>query len=372
MKLLRDQDMPRVRDISFIRKLCGLGLPAQTVAQCLLPELRKLISSHSAGVFWVDQQGEMTSLYAERLLPPDAMAAYYEKHYAVKMESFADVFRRRAQNADPISYHSFSRAEQNTDYFRDVMQRLDAYHVLYGVLKEGARPLAQISFYRGVADKPFDKESADALRSVIRYLATGLGVSTAPSHSADGSVGVEEDLGIVSPTGALINAPEAWHRLLRLAALAEVSPRHALKEREAIELFAQRVCEELLSKQRNARSPRELNHESAWGRFVIRAFPLADPKSQRADQVALLIRREEPRSLSLVRGTGVAALSPQQREVALLIASGKSNREIADDLGLSFNTASSHVKQVYARLEVNERSAVARKLLHLAQSVVAH
>ena len=174
--------MPRVRDISFIRKLCGLGLPAQTVAQCLLPELRKLIPSHSAGVFWVDQQGEMKSLYAERLLPPDAMAAYYEKHYAVKTESFSDVFRRRAQSADPISYHSFSRAEQNTDYFRDVMGRLDACHMLYGVLKDGARAFAQVSFYRGIADKPFDKESADTLRSVIRYLAIGLGISEQPSR----------------------------------------------------------------------------------------------------------------------------------------------------------------------------------------------
>ena len=150
--------------------------------------------------------------------------------------------------------------------------------------------------------------------------------------------------------------------MLRLAALAEVSPRHALKEHEAIERFVQRVCEELLPQQRRAPPPRELIHETAWGRFVIRTFRLTDPKGRRADQVGLLIRREEPRSLSLVRGTGVAALSPQQREVALLIVAGKSNREIADELGLSFNTASSHVKQVYARLEVNERSAVARKL----------
>jgi DNA-binding CsgD family transcriptional regulator len=363
--------MPRVRDISFIRKLCGLELPAQTVAQCLLPELRKLIPSHSAGVFWVDQQGEMTSLYAERLLPPDAMAAYYERHYAVKAESFSDVFRQRAQSVDPVSCHSFGRAEQNTDYFRDVMQRLDAYHVLYGVLKNDARPFAQISLYRGIADNPFDKECADTLRSLIRYLAIGLGADPSQSRLEDEAVVVEEDLGIVSFSGAVISAPETWHRLLRLAALAEVSPRHALKERGAIELFVQRVCRELLSAKGQVGPPRELIHATAWGRFVIRGFRLIDQKGRRAEQVALLIRREEPRSLSLVRGTGVAALTPQQREVALLIVAGKSNREIANDLGLSFNTASSHVKQVYARLEVNERIAVAQKLLYLAQSAVA-
>lgn len=364
--------MPRVRDVSFIRKLCTLGLPAQTLAQCLLPELRKFIPSHSAGVFWVDELGQMASLYAERMLPPDAMAAYYERHYAVTAESFSDAFRRRAQNADPISFHSFSRIEQNTDYFCDVMKRLDAYHVLYGVLKDGTRPFAQLSFYRGVGDKPFEKESADTLRSLLRYLETGLAVRASSSQSVDAAVVMEEDLGIVSLAGAVISAPETWQRLLRLAALAEVSPRQALKEHEAVALFVQELCKELLAGPPKGAPLREVIQDTAWGRFVIRAFRLADPKGRRADQIGLLIRREEPRSLSLVRGTGIAALSPQQRETALLIAAGKSNREIADELGLSFNTASSHVKQVYMRLEVNERSEVAKKLLLLAQSAVAH
>jgi DNA-binding NarL/FixJ family response regulator len=364
--------MARVRDVSLIRKLCTLALPPQTLAQCLLPELRKLIPSHSAAVFWVDRQGEMTNLYAERLLPPDAMAAYYERHYAVKAKSFSEAFQRRAQSADPISFHSFSRAEQNTDYFRDVMQRLDAYHVLYGILSDGTRPFAQLSFYRGVADKPFDKANADTLRSVLRYLATGLGASAWNAPAEEAAVVAEEDLGIVSFSGTMISAPDTWRRLLRLAALAEVSPREALKEHEAVELFLQRLCEELLPEQGNTPQRREAIRDTAWGRFVIRAFRLADPQGRRTNQAGLLIRQEEPRSVSLVRGTGMAALSPQQREVALLIAAGKSNREIAEDLGLSFNTASSHVKQVYARLEVNDRSAVAQKLLLLAQSVVAH
>jgi DNA-binding CsgD family transcriptional regulator len=363
--------MPRTRDVSFIRKLCTLGLPPQTVAQSLLVELRKFIPSHSAGVFWVDQNGEMTSLYAERMLAPDAMAAYYDKHYAVKAESFSEAFRNRARRVDPVSHRSFSPAEQKTDYFRDVMRQLDAYHVLYGVIKDGARPLAQISFYRGRADKQFDTGSANTLRSLLRYLAIGLGAE-APSSIADGTAVVaEEDLGVVSTNGTIISASETWYRLIRLAALAEVSPRGAIREHEIVARFVADLCSKLVPEQRTALQRGQAAHETAWGRFVIRSFRLSDPKGRRANQVGLLIRREEPRSLSLVRGTGLAALSPQQREVALLIAGGKSNREIADELGLAFNTASSHVKQVYARLDVNERSAVAQKLLLLAQAAAA-
>ena len=43
----------------------------------LLPSLRELVPSDSAGFFWVDARGEMSNLYAERMLPADVMALYF-------------------------------------------------------------------------------------------------------------------------------------------------------------------------------------------------------------------------------------------------------------------------------------------------------
>ena len=65
----------RTRDAAFIRKLCTLGLPPRALVLSLLPALRSLVPAHSGGVFWVDGRGQMAGLYAERMLPPDAMAA---------------------------------------------------------------------------------------------------------------------------------------------------------------------------------------------------------------------------------------------------------------------------------------------------------
>jgi DNA-binding CsgD family transcriptional regulator len=93
---------------------------------------------------------------------------------------------------------------------------------------------------------------------------------------------------------------------------------------------------------------------------------MADVAGRRADHVGLLIGRSEPHALALVRGTGASGLSPQQREVALLVAGGKSNQEIARALSLSLNTASYHVKQVFARLKVHNRKDVEGALLTLA------
>jgi DNA-binding CsgD family transcriptional regulator len=356
--------MTRVRDAALIRKLCGLNLPPETLAQSLLPALRILVPSHSGGVFWVDDNGEITNMFAERLLPPDVMADYYERHHQRASEGFAIAFKRRADSFDPVSIRSFSRAEQGTAYFSEVMRPLDAYHVLYAVLRNGPRPFAQLSLYRGRLDGPFQKRDADTLRSLLRYVSIGLAGQPRDGTSMAASMMTEEHLGIVGLDGTLISAPEGWRKALRLAALAEVSPKNARHELEAVGEFLRFAGERL----RLAGGEKvEIDHVNAWGRFAIRAFRLADARGRRADQIAVLIRREEPRTLSLLRGLGASGLSAQQREVALLLADGSSNREIAQALRLSLNTASYHVKQVFARLGVNDRSSVTHRVLELAR-----
>jgi DNA-binding CsgD family transcriptional regulator len=360
--------MTRARDVAFIRKLCGLGLAPQALAQALLPALRGIVRAHSAGVFWVDERGEISALFAERMLPPEALATYHERHYKAGAARFAEAFARRSRSRDPVSYASFSPAEQEGAYFRDVMQPLDAYHVMYAVLFDGARAAAQLSLYRGRDDPPFGAGDAATLRPLVRYLAAGLlrPLSAASDREpASSAVTVEEALGIVDGEGRWVSAPERWVRLLRLAALSSVSPREAAGERDRLLAFARGACRGLPA---SGADVAELRVETASGRFAVRVFRLPDPAGRRDDQFGLLLRREEPRALSLVRGTGRSALSPQQREVALRLAQGLTNPEIASALGLSANTASYHVKQVYARLGVCDRHEVAARLLELAQA----
>ena len=358
--------MTRARDVAFIRKLCSLELAPQVLTQSLLPALRVLIPSHSAGLFWVDDRGEMTSLYAERMLPSDVMAAYYERHYRHAEEGFASAFRRRANASDAVTYHSFTREEQETDYFRDVLARLDAYHVLYGVLRNGKRPVAQISFYRGRTDHPFDAAAANTLRPLLGYISGVVERVPIAAQPQDGNVIVEESLGIVDAAGAVVSGTDVWLRLVRLAALAQVSPKDARQETREVSSFLRRIADQVLAFEADAAVRNEFAWDTTWGRFTVHAFRLADQRGRRADQVGVVIRRAEPRTLALVRGVGLSPLSPQQREVALLLAKGRTNREIASALSMSLNTANYHVKQVYVRLAIKDRNAVAATLIELA------
>jgi DNA-binding CsgD family transcriptional regulator len=57
--------------------------------------------------------------------------------------------------------------------------------------------------------------------------------------------------------------------------------------------------------------------------------------------------------------TGLAALSPRERDVADEVVVGKTNREIAGTLFLSEKTVENHLSRIYAKLDVHSRAALA-------------
>ncbi|WP_370318178.1 MULTISPECIES: helix-turn-helix transcriptional regulator [unclassified Amycolatopsis] len=61
------------------------------------------------------------------------------------------------------------------------------------------------------------------------------------------------------------------------------------------------------------------------------------------------------------RGYG-RELSPREREVAEMLAEGRTNRQIADGLFLSPRTVEQHVAKVLRKLGARSRTDVARKL----------
>jgi class 3 adenylate cyclase/DNA-binding CsgD family transcriptional regulator len=85
------------------------------------------------------------------------------------------------------------------------------------------------------------------------------------------------------------------------------------------------------------------------------------PAKRYADRARLLlgrlgIRSRPPRRPSVPEGP----LSRRELEVALLVADGLTNAEIADRLTVSVRTVTSHLDHIYTRLGINSRVALAR------------
>jgi DNA-binding NarL/FixJ family response regulator len=71
------------------------------------------------------------------------------------------------------------------------------------------------------------------------------------------------------------------------------------------------------------------------------------------------------RVLSLVKSRGDAAgetqepLSPQEQRVIALVAEGKTNKEIAGDMGLSPKTVKNYLSNIYQKLQITRRAQAA-------------
>ena len=105
---------------------------------------------------------------------------------------------------------------------------------------------------------------------------------------------------------------------------------------------------------------RDAGELGAAVRHVAAGGALVDPRV-----VGALLARSNDRSLS-----GLARLTPRERETLALVAEGRSNNAIADALGISVRAVEHYVNAIFAKLDLNEPKRVNRRvkatLLYLA------
>ena len=81
-----------------------------------------------------------------------------------------------------------------------------------------------------------------------------------------------------------------------------------------------------------------------------------------ADQARTELRAAGERTRPVDATPAVAALSPQELQIARLAAEGRSNREIAEQLFLSPRTIGSHLYRIFPKLDITSRAQLAARL----------
>jgi DNA-binding NarL/FixJ family response regulator len=81
--------------------------------------------------------------------------------------------------------------------------------------------------------------------------------------------------------------------------------------------------------------------------------------SQYLKQGSERLMRSKKKSVRILFRDQFDGLTPRERDIAALIAQGKSNKEIADALVLSNRTVESHISKVLSKLNFNSRSQIA-------------
>ena len=350
-----------------IRQLCCLGLPGELLIGALLPAIRELVPSDSAAFFWVDSRGEMQNLYAERMLPSDVQTLYFERYYDGQEASFRRAFLERAASPEGVVATSADGDLIKTDYYNEILKRLDAHHVLYGIVREQGAALGQLSLYRPMDAPAFTPHERTDLASVMRYVAHGVATGLTLPSASDAFTFEDSDqeaMLVTDRSGAIRHGSETARRLLLLATTSEINPaslKAALNQRASAALNA--LCERLDAVAHGDDStPPVVTLDTKWGRHVLRAYWLDDDYDAPDALIGVRIQRQEPMILRFVHAMARLPLSPQQREIAILLAQGKSSQEMAAGLGISENTVAYHIKQLFAKLDVHDRAAALKRI----------
>ncbi len=349
-----------------IRQLCCLGLSSEQLTPPLLKAVRQLVGAESAGFFWVDAHGDMTSLYADRLLPAPVMKLYFERFYDSGESSFRRAFNERARQAEPTMSVTPTAALERSAYYNEVFRELDAHHVLYGIVREQGEAIGQLSLYRPKSAPAFAATQRAHLASIMRYI--GHGVSQRSHAVADGQEYVDTDdeaVFLIDTGGSVRQLSQAGRKLLVLATQGRIGPAEiASGMEEAARPVLRKLASQLQSIMAGGRAtPPTIAVQNGWGRFVLRAYAMSEAPLDANATIAVKIQRQEPMLLKFVDALNGLGLSPQQREIAAGLAKGFTNRELALTLGLSTNTVAYHVKQLFARLDAHDRQQMIDRVL---------
>jgi DNA-binding CsgD family transcriptional regulator len=180
----------------------------------------------------------------------------------------------------------------------------------------------QVEIALAVGDRGSAREAADRLARIADLTAAPF--LTAIARRAQGAVLLAEG-DARAALGALRTASATWHQLDAPYEVARV-----------------RVWIGVALRQLGDVDSAELEFEAA--RRMFRDLGAA-PDLARVD------------TLSGAAATGPQGLSAREVEVLRLVAAGKTNRAIAEDLGISERTVDRHVSNIFTKLDVSSRSA---------------
>lgn len=347
-----------------------MGLSAEMLMPRLLPMLRELVPAESAGFFWVDGSGAMKNLYAERMLSTQKMQLYFDHYYEGGEFDFRRGFLQRAKSNEAVSSVPMSDNFRRSAYYNEILRELDAHHVLHGIVREHGAALGQLSLYRPSSAPAFSKHDRTELDSVLHYVAHAVAASPAGLAVDASNMGElidtnDDAVAIVNCEGDILHASDAAKRLLIQAVDGHFSPNGisvisapSATIGELLRQLTRRLLHEPLA------TP-SITQDGRWGRIILRAYCLGEQDaSGRADTpIAIRISRHEPMVLKFAHAMQALNLSPQMQEIALHLARGKSNLEIAESMSLAANTVTYHIKMLFQRLGTHSRDETVKQIL---------
>lgn len=354
------------RKLAAIKELCCLGLNDRALVPALLADLHSIVPSHGNNYVWLDASLQVMNLYGEsaeawRLLPL-YMQEFKNKRERQALPGPSQIVQKTSGivTTAQVVYDGFYRSE----FYNEILRPVGYHHSALATVKDGRRPVGILLFHRGKNEPAFEASELQRLRTLLPFVAHGIasgGNIQFPSVN-DADVGVM----IFDRGGRMQFASNRARHILFMY----TSPGGPQEQAVGVEFQGLPEIKWLCSRLRAGTNtsfrgigPPVWRHENPWGRFVFRAYWLDSVARAESALIGITLQHDVPLPLKLRQHATRLGLSPKQVRVCSLLVAGCSYEEIAKQMGISNYTVTDHVRKLFAKLEVDNRSQLLSKVM---------
>ena len=349
--------MPRLTGLDRVeqrfRQICCLSVSGPLLAAMLFRELQNVLPFASCLYVWlgptglvdvcfnVPEVGQYLSLYAEAHLRGAEATVWATTDEA----ALGQIIPRLLPQLPRLLSAACPR-----HWLGNEVQPSNAHTSIRLPICDHGRPTGSLTVSRGPLDREFALSDARTLHRlepfITRALAQRREVPVTDLVHEDAAMMIVDSLGRIqslSPSAAVLLP------LSQGSALAPVDLHEGLR----------RIVRRLNRLARGERSTEvpAWSVTNAWGHFAARAYCLGPP-SAAGSRIGIFLERKVPRSVRMLEHLHHLSLPSGQERVALLLALGRSEEQIARELSLTRNTVVYHRRQIYNRLDINDRSSL--------------
>lgn len=340
-----------------------------------LEQLAQNTGATSAGLVMVDGGQDKFTLSCSWEVDPEATRLYQE-HYGSM-----DIWAHRGL-AKPAGYVCASEAlcplaeMASTQVYNEFMVPFGFEHGLFGVAENSGSRWASVSLYRNSCCSAFGTSELEIVRFLAPHMQRVFRLHTQFSELSAQSGSFEAALNTLR-TGMIFFGSKGNVILMNRSASVFVADkdglfvtREGLRAAEAAESSllekAIRDAASTLDGKCTSVSSTVLISRRSRPPLQIQVSPIRTPlglPSERMAAVAFINdpsrRRPAQEMLRVAYG-----MTPAECRVALLLSDGRAPREIAEMVGVSFNTVRSQMKSIFAKTNVRRQGELIRLLLN--------
>ena len=351
--------------LAHIRQLCCLGLGGEAIMPALMQAVHDYIPCYQTIFFWIDENGEYTNIYDENIQNNLKVAQLYFKEFLNSREREfwpgSSVLIKSSETL--VNFNRYwNRQAMRTDYYNEIVRVMGFRYAIFAKAQEHGRCTGVLGLYRPISDKPYTSQEERNICAIMPYIAHSLH-PRADKQTTFADTG-EQGLVVMDQTAQVRYFCPNAKKLLFWASHTQFSLQHLPQiQAHSIPPVLPQLCQNLIAIfQGKATQTPALEYDNAWGRFTFRAYWL-DPHDHCASAlIGITVQRQEPLALTLARQMQHLPLSPKLKDVCLLFAQGKPQRQIAEYLHLSNHTVTDYVRTIYDKLGVHSREGLLKTL----------